>query len=164
VYETDVDCGGPSCNPCAVGQKCEANSDCKVLCGTRQVCISGLPPTHLPTQKPPTPLPTPSPTPDDEACASLLHAQCPDMPGMGGKCVACARKHEDRLWLDCSKQQQIRLCFHDAHRTVMTCDRAFEKVCKNAKGAVCTKCVADYQHTLEGFGCDLDTLRQGRCF
>jgi hypothetical protein len=27
--ETDVDCGGPSCAPCAVGKSCQAHRDCK---------------------------------------------------------------------------------------------------------------------------------------
>lgn len=27
--ETDVDCGGPACNPCLLGAKCDANFDCE---------------------------------------------------------------------------------------------------------------------------------------
>ncbi len=35
--ETDVDCGGPSCNPCADGLKCNAPSDCE-----SQVCAGNV--------------------------------------------------------------------------------------------------------------------------
>jgi hypothetical protein len=35
--ETDVDCGGPVCNACAVGQKCLTNFDCQ----SGHVCSAG---------------------------------------------------------------------------------------------------------------------------
>jgi len=36
--ETDVDCGGPTCSPCGVGQHCAANADCAT-----QNCVYGGP-------------------------------------------------------------------------------------------------------------------------
>ncbi len=43
--ETDRDCGGPDCGPCALGQSCEASRDCEsAACGATdggvEVCIS----------------------------------------------------------------------------------------------------------------------------
>jgi hypothetical protein len=46
--ETDVDCGGPTCSPCAVGEKCLVNSDCAsmacdsvtLMCDTSH-CVDG---------------------------------------------------------------------------------------------------------------------------
>jgi hypothetical protein len=35
--ETDVDCGGPACAPCAVGQTCASDADCMTA-----ACISGV--------------------------------------------------------------------------------------------------------------------------
>jgi hypothetical protein len=41
--ETDVDCGGPDCPPCAVGRGCLSRSDCaSAICtGTCQACVPG---------------------------------------------------------------------------------------------------------------------------
>ncbi|MEM2956603.1 MAG: LamG-like jellyroll fold domain-containing protein [Candidatus Pacearchaeota archaeon] len=36
-FETDIDCGGPLCSPCTIGQSCLINSDCD-----SQLCISGI--------------------------------------------------------------------------------------------------------------------------
>src|SRR5262249_13229549 len=42
--ESDVDCGGASCPPCNIGQKCGANGDCKgqSCSGGLCVCPSGM--------------------------------------------------------------------------------------------------------------------------
>jgi hypothetical protein len=48
--ETDVDCGGPDCDPCAPGESCETGTDCVtgtcslVICGpfcTTRQCTGG---------------------------------------------------------------------------------------------------------------------------
>ena len=39
--ETDVDCGGGTCPPCAVGQQCKVNSDCTSGDCVANVCHSG---------------------------------------------------------------------------------------------------------------------------
>lgn len=37
--ETDIDCGGPSCNSCGAGQQCTGDTDCIYgLCGTNSSC------------------------------------------------------------------------------------------------------------------------------
>jgi hypothetical protein len=36
--ETDVDCGGPDCRPCEVGQRCDASIDCDVGACVRHEC------------------------------------------------------------------------------------------------------------------------------
>lgn len=39
VNETDVNCGGPDCDPCANGKDCEQGSDCvSLVCGDNQKC------------------------------------------------------------------------------------------------------------------------------
>ena len=42
-HETDVDCGGPDCPPCAVGRGCLSRTDCaSAICtGTCQACVPG---------------------------------------------------------------------------------------------------------------------------
>jgi hypothetical protein len=48
--ETDVDCGGPDCSPCAVGKRCQVNSDCSsgdcigspLTCAQVPSCSDGL--------------------------------------------------------------------------------------------------------------------------
>ena len=38
--ESDVDCGGPICGACTVGQRCQSNFDCQSghLCGPSHLC------------------------------------------------------------------------------------------------------------------------------
>ena len=39
--ETDVDCGGSSCNACAEGKKCQYNSDCReAVCTDDLICLA----------------------------------------------------------------------------------------------------------------------------
>jgi hypothetical protein len=47
--ETDVDCGGPNCGPCALGKKCVANGDCTTglacsggVCANPPSCTDGI--------------------------------------------------------------------------------------------------------------------------
>lgn len=38
--ETDIDCGGPNCNPCSNGKNCLENSDCSSqICSDDKICI-----------------------------------------------------------------------------------------------------------------------------
>src|SRR5262249_28578745 len=39
--ETDVDCGGPDCAPCAVGKGCERGPDCESGLCVNNVCGAG---------------------------------------------------------------------------------------------------------------------------
>merc|ERR1719453_1343215 len=62
--ETDTDCGGPYCPPCAVDAACSVDSDCSSQLCLSNVCVHA--PSALPTQVPtprPTPVPVPKPTP-----------------------------------------------------------------------------------------------------
>jgi hypothetical protein len=46
--ETDVDCGGATCNACAAGQMCHAGGDCHTgLCDVSGVCLSTAPVYHV---------------------------------------------------------------------------------------------------------------------
>ncbi|PKN31346.1 MAG: hypothetical protein CVU63_24400, partial [Deltaproteobacteria bacterium HGW-Deltaproteobacteria-20] len=39
--ETDVDCGGPDCDPCSDGEECEIDTDCVNFCAeTSNVCVT----------------------------------------------------------------------------------------------------------------------------
>merc|ERR1719333_1837485 len=75
IGETDVDCGGSSCPPCALGQTCAVDTDC-FSGGSCEATLCEYAPTSLPTPVPvpsptlaptfsvaPTPTPTPAPTP-----------------------------------------------------------------------------------------------------
>merc|ERR1719316_2149353 len=64
IGETDVDCGGSSCPPCALGQTCAVDTDC-FSGGSCEATLCEYAPTSLPTPAPsprPTPVPVPSPT------------------------------------------------------------------------------------------------------
>jgi hypothetical protein len=67
-FESDVDCGGPNCLPCAAGKHCELHSDCEsVECDELSACtIIPTAPTAQPTPYP-TAMPTTSPTPRPSA-------------------------------------------------------------------------------------------------
>ena len=68
--ETDVDCGGDDCGPCAVFKECIADSDCQTgLCSDLDRAL--LPqPTFEPTLPQPTLEPTPPPTGSGCYCAA----------------------------------------------------------------------------------------------
>ena len=67
--QTDVDCGGPNCDPCETGQMCESSSDC-----LSERCSGGL-------------------CVEDEACAGVECAS--DEACAGGECYAACDGSDD---------------------------------------------------------------------
>jgi len=83
--ETDVDCGG-SCHPCAVGQACLTDKDCRQSnCGDSNVCITFSPtfnPTFIPTFVPtdaPSPVPSLSPSTGPTAIPTVRPSSVPTL-------------------------------------------------------------------------------------
>ncbi|GMH81014.1 hypothetical protein TL16_g08792 [Triparma laevis f. inornata] len=72
--ETDIDCGGPKCNPCEIDQACVLDSDCKTSTCMAGTCVGA--PTTSPTLSPTTP-PTLSPT-QKPTFAPTAHIGCGD--------------------------------------------------------------------------------------
>ena len=39
--ESDVDCGGPSCEPCVLSRACVTHQDCKSVLCVKRTCVPG---------------------------------------------------------------------------------------------------------------------------
>lgn len=80
VDETDIDCGGRTCDPCPADKKCITGTDCQSAICTNQVC------------QPPT-------------CTDLaLNGEETDL-NCGGKCPACALGQHCKQDADCSSKR-----------------------------------------------------------
>lgn len=82
VDETDLDCGGRTCEPCPAGDHCLAGTDCQSGICTNQVCQA--------------------PTCTDIA----VNGDETDM-NCGGKCPACAQGQHCKLNADCSTKKCV---------------------------------------------------------
>jgi hypothetical protein len=80
VDETDIDCGGRTCEPCPTDDRCITGTDCQSAICTNQIC-------QAPT------------------CADLaLNGDETDL-NCGGKCAACALGQHCKLDADCSTKK-----------------------------------------------------------
>ena len=75
--ETDVDCGGPSCPPCALWSSCVLDTDCQTRACVSSVCVHA--PTPVPTAAP-TPSPTLAPVPAPTSIPTSLPTLNPTTP------------------------------------------------------------------------------------
>ena len=75
--ETDVDCGGPSCPPCALWSSCVLDTDCQTDACVSSQCVHT--PTPVPTAAP-TPSPTRAPVPAPTSIPTSLPTLNPTTP------------------------------------------------------------------------------------
>ncbi len=86
--ETDIDCGGASCAPCAATKHCKQNGDCdSSVCNTSGVCVAA-------------------------SCTdAVLNQTESDTDCGGGACPPCAISHKCLTGLDCASSVcQAKLC------------------------------------------------------
>ena len=100
--ETDVDCGGPDCDPCAAGQACGEDADCLGLCA-KGVCASNKSCKTLHDADPSLPDGMYSLDPDEGGPNPPFMARC-DMTHDGGgwtlimKAIDANYHYDDPLW------------------------------------------------------------------
>ena len=92
--ELDVDCGGPSCPPCADGKKCVTDTDCQ-----SGICLSEWDPSHSKLER----------TCSEPSCFDGLQDGLEIGLDCGGNCAGCVgdacSANAECAWLNCVGSQ-----------------------------------------------------------
>jgi hypothetical protein len=120
--ETDVDCGGMNCAPCAPKQHCKVNADCdSVICDTTtKLC-------------------------DAASCSDAVQNQGEsDVDCGGGACARCAVNHKCRVADDCASSVcQAKLCVPAAPTGMPLPENKWSATASNTFGDSSTKNLYD---------------------